>query len=102
MQFWKLPVLLLDDFSEISEELLRTAYLEALYHVKEFEFERLTQSFWYSVIFNASYSRNHDVLLEKFPMAAEDPTFTRPLVRYACAATNSCGAGTKRIPKQEC
>ena len=95
-------MLLLDDFSEISEELLRTAYLEALYHVKEFEFERLTQSFWFSVIHNVSSTKSSAILYEKFPMAAEDPTFTRPFKRYACAATNSCGAGTKRIPKDEC
>jgi hypothetical protein len=45
-QLWRLPALLVDDFSELTPELLRTAYVEALYRVDEFEFERLTQSYW--------------------------------------------------------
>ena len=100
--FWKLPVLLLDDFSDLNENLLRTAYLEALYHYKGFEFERLTQSFWWSIIANVSETKSSQVLLDKFPMEAEDPMFTRPFVRYDCGVTNTCGPGTKRIPKEEC
>ena len=63
--FWRLPVLLVDDFAEISPLLLRTAYIEALYRVNEFEFERLTQSFWWSVIMNVSYTRSVEVALLK-------------------------------------
>jgi hypothetical protein len=94
--------LLLDDFAEITPELLRVAYLEALYHAKDFEFERLTQSFWWSVFANVSASMSIDPLLEKFPMEAEKPNFVRPMQRYDCWQTNSCGPGTKQIPKQSC
>jgi hypothetical protein len=95
-------VLLVEDFSELNENLLRTAYLEALYYAKEFEFERLTQSFWWSVVANVSSSKSHQVLLDKFPMEAELPNFHRPFVRYSCGVTDSCGPGVKRIPKEEC
>ena len=95
-------MLLVDDFAEINEQLLRTAYLEALYHYKEFEFERLKQSFWFSVIMNASVTKSSQILLDKFPMEAEDRTFRRPFIRYECAKTNTCGAGTFRIPKESC
>ena len=95
-------MLLLDDFSDINEKLLREAYLQALYYHKEFEFERLKQSWWFGIIANVSVSKSHRVLLEKFPMEAEDRGFTRPFVRYPCGVTGTCGAGTKRIPKEEC
>lgn len=94
--------MLLDDFAEITPDLLRVAYLEALYHAKEFEFERLTQSFWWSVFANVSVSMSIDPLLEKFPMEAEKPNFARPLARFDCWRTNSCGLGTKRIPERSC
>ena len=38
----------------MNENILRTAYLEALYYAKEFEFERLKQSYWWSIIANVS------------------------------------------------
>lgn len=86
----------------MNENILRTAYLEAIYYAKEFEFERLTQSFWWNVISNVSITKSSQVLLDKFPMEAEIPNFTRPFVRYPCGVTDTCGPGTKRIPKEEC
>jgi hypothetical protein len=94
--------LLLDDFDEITPELLRCAYVEALYRADDFEYERLTQSFWWSVLVNVSISKNIQPLLDKFPMRAEDSTFARPRVPYDCAYSNTCGAGTKRIPMKSC
>ena len=93
----------MDDFDDITPQLLRTAYLEALYHADDFQYERLTQSFWYSVIANVSVSMKTQTLLDIFPMQAEDPNFTRPREPYDCGLENEkCGKGTKRIPKKSC
>ena len=63
-QLWRLPALLVDDFSELTPELLRTAYVEALYRVDEFEFERLTQSYWHALIGKVSDSMSTQPLLD--------------------------------------
>ncbi len=99
---WRLPALFVEDFDEITPELLRVAYIEALYRVDDFEFERLTQSFWYSVIANVSATMSTQSLLDKFPMHAELPNFSRPRVPYECGKTNTCGKGTNRTPKSSC
>jgi hypothetical protein len=55
LQLWRLPpALLVDDFDEVTPELLRTAYVEALYRADDFEFERLPQSFLWPFITNVS------------------------------------------------
>eukprot|EP00600_Ochromonadales_sp_CCMP1393_P015640 CAMPEP_0175025730 /NCGR_PEP_ID=MMETSP0005-20121125/17309_1 /TAXON_ID=420556 /ORGANISM="Ochromonas sp., Strain CCMP1393" /LENGTH=151 /DNA_ID=CAMNT_0016284675 /DNA_START=106 /DNA_END=561 /DNA_ORIENTATION=+ len=100
---WRLPALLVDDFDDVTPALLRQAYVEALYRVNEFEFERLTQSFWYSFIMNVSAEASIDAVYHKFPPESYDATFTRPRVPYQCALGKdfTCGPGTKRIPKSE-
>ncbi len=99
---WKLPVLLVDDFADVNEALLRSAYVEALYQVEEFEFERLTQSWWYHLILETSVRKSSSYLFEKFPPESEEPNFVRPAVPFNCWNTKSCGPGTKRIPKVSC
>ena len=99
---WRLPALLVEDFAVLTPLLLRTAYIEALYRSTDFEYQRLTMSFWFDVILNVSASRSIQPLLHYFPMHAEDPGFTRPRVPFDCWKTNSCGPGTKRIPKISC
>lgn len=94
--------MLVDDFDNVTPQLLRMAYVEALYRVHEFEFERLTQSFWWNFIMNVSVSMNSQSIHEKFPLEAEDPNFARPFVRFDCFKTNSCGKGTKKIPDSFC
>ncbi len=94
--------MLVEDFAEITPELLRTAYIEAVYRVKEFEFHRLTMSFWFSVIANVSASMSSQPLIDLFPMEAEEPNFTRPRELYECGKTNTCGKGTKRTPRKSC
>ena len=101
-KLWRLPALLVEDFYDITPTLLRSAYVEALYRADEFEFERLTQNFWNTVIANVSRSRSTQPLLDKFPMRAEEPNFARPREPYECGKTNTCGPGTKRTPKQSC
>ncbi len=99
---WRLPALLLEDFDEITPQLLREAYVEAIYRADDFEFERLKQSFWLDVIANVSYSKSTQPLLDAFPMEAEEQDFVRPKVPYECGKTGTCGKGTKRIPKNSC
>lgn len=99
---YRLPALLVDDFYDVTPQLLRTAYLEALYRAKEFEFQRLTMSYWFSVLANVSVSMSTQPFLDAFPMAAEDLSFTRPREPYDCGKTDSCGPGTKRTPKMSC
>jgi len=99
---WKLPALLVEDFAYVTPELLRTAYVEAIYHADEFEFERLTMSFWWEVIFNVSVAGHVGPMLERFPMRAEIPNFTRPRRPYPCGQTDTCGEGTKRTPAMSC
>ena len=101
-QLWRLPALLVDDFDDITPDLLRSVYVEALYRADEFEFERLTQSFWNSVIANVSATMSTQTLLDKFPMEAEEDSFSRPRVPYPCGVTNTCGPGTNRTPKRSC
>jgi hypothetical protein len=102
VKVWKLPVLLVDDFADVNPMLLRSAYIEALYHASDFEYHRLKQSFWWDVIMNVSRSQNNQVIQELFPLEAEDRSFTRPAIPFSCWKTNSCGKGTKRVPKKMC
>lgn len=99
---WRLPALFVEDFNDLTPDLLRSAYVEAIYRKDEFEFHRLKMSFWWDTVMNISYTRSSQPLLDTFPMEAEDPNFTRPRVPFDCWTTSSCGAGTKRIPKASC
>ena len=102
--FHRLPVLLLEDFYELTPDLLRQAYVEALYRRNDFEFERLHYSYWLQVISEVSDTKSIHPMLKKFPMTAEDANFTRPLKRYECGAQrpSTCGNGAKKIPVKSC
>eukprot|EP01036_Dinobryon_divergens_P027821 gene27822-36655_t len=92
---YKLPALLVDDFDDVTPELLRSAYVEALYRAAEFDFRRLNMNFWIDVVMNVSKTMSSDVLFEN--------TFTRPKVPYSCGSNGgNCGAGTKRTPRSYC
>ena len=41
---YRMPCLTVEDFAVITPELLRDAYIEAVYRAEEFEYTRLTQS----------------------------------------------------------
>lgn len=97
---WRLPALIVEDFDEVGPEMLKEAYIESIYRAEEFEFERLTQSFWWSFIANVSAAQSSEKILEKFPLEAEDPNFARPFKPYNCE--NGCGPGTRRPPKSMC
>jgi hypothetical protein len=99
---YRLPALFLEDFYEITPELLRQAYVEALYRADEFEFQRLRQSWWFGTIANISATKSVQSILDAFPMSAEEPNFGRPREPYPCGKTNTCGPGTRRTPKMSC
>ncbi len=99
---WRLPAVIVEDFDLVTPELLRTAYVEAIYRADEFEWERLKQSWWWSLLYNVSTSRSSQPLYDKFPPESQDSMFTRPYERYDCWETNSCSPQTKRIPKTSC
>ena len=69
---YRLPALIVEDFDMVTPELLRTAYIEAIYRADEFEFERLKQSWWWSLLYNVSTSRSTQPMLDKFPAESED------------------------------
>lgn len=96
-------MLLVDDFYDVTEDLLRSAYVQAIYDIDEFEFERLQQSYWYSVIYNVSSARSVAPMLEKFPMEAETPNFVRPFQPFHCGDHNEfCGEPGIKTPKKMC
>lgn len=97
---YKLPVLLLEDYADLTPQVLRQAYVEALYRANEWEYERMTIHHWYRLVFEVSEAASIEPLLKYHPMSAEDTTFTRPLVPFDCKA--GCGPGTKRTPKKYC
>lgn len=101
--FWRLPVLLLKDFAELTPDMLKQAYVEAMYRRDDFEFDRLHYSYWIQLLTDVSVAKDVGPMVRRHPMAAEDPTFTRPLRAYTCGAHGElCGKGTKRPPEQTC
>ena len=112
---FKLPVLLVEDFADINESMLRQAYVESLYIALDpcyddprqyrtpacmtFEMERITRSYWEELIWEASLTRSMDAMLIKHPMNATDTGFTRPLVPFK---NENSGPGTKRVPRRSC
>ena len=94
---------MVEDFDLVTPELLRTAYVEALYRANEFEYVRLTNQFWQNFIWNVSSTMSAEALYDLFPLEAEDITFTRPAEPYDCGERmEKCGPGTKRTPKSSC
>eukprot|EP01035_Chromulina_nebulosa_P022397 gene22397-29001_t len=99
---YKLPVLLVDDFYDINPEMLRQAYVEALYWSEEWEYERMLVKHWEYMLFEASETASDEVLQRLHPMSGVDTNFTRPLVPFDCESMGGCGPGTKRVPKKSC
>jgi len=100
---YRLPVLLLDDYASLTIEMLRQAYIEALYRVDEWQYERMTKRWWEQLIYAVAEEGTIRPLLEKHPMEATDTNFTRPLVPFDCSKmAGGCGPGTKRVPVASC
>lgn len=99
---WKLPVLFVDDYADVTADLIRLAYVEALYRVDEWEYERLTRKHWQDVLYQTSVTENLDYVLQKHPMIAVDIDFVRPIHYFNCKRMGGCGPGTKRTPYNIC
>jgi len=102
--FYRLPVLMLDDYADLTEPMLRTAYVEALYRADDWEFARMTQAWYERLIYQVAARGDIEPLMRLHPMLSEDRKFTRPLVPFTCSGRQQqqCGAGTKRVPKRSC
>ena len=100
---YKLPVLLVDDFAYVTPELVRAAYVEALYHADKWDYKRITQRWWEKMLIKVSENGTTAALSKLFPpLKSYDPSFTRPLVPFDCKKMDGCGAGTKRVPEKSC
>jgi hypothetical protein len=97
---YKLPALLVEDFAILTPSLIRRAYVEAIYHADEWEYERLSRKWYNELIYQISIEKNMKPLIKKHPVEAHDNTITRPLIPFDC--TKGCGAGTKRTPIESC
>jgi hypothetical protein len=96
-------VLLVDDFFDVTLDLLRSAYVQAIYDIDQFQFHRLQQSFWYQIIYNVSSAGHAGPMLDQFPMQAETPRFVRPFKSFYCGEHNEhCGEPGIKTPKQSC
>jgi hypothetical protein len=101
---YKLPVLLVDDFAELSMLMIQQAYLEALYWaIKDvWEYERMSPQWWAGLVHETSIAGSTRVLEELHPYSAVDSSFARPMVPFDCVKMGGCGPGTKRVPKKSC
>lgn len=106
-------MLLVEDYSTVTPALLRAAYIEAIYRTMkgDFEFQRLTQSYWYSLIMHISRTKTLDSILDRYPMhPIEKQNFTRPVHAFQCGSADEtgimgmqgCGKETKRPPIEIC
>ena len=98
---YRLPALLVDDFADVTPELIRQAYVEAVYRADSWDYRRITARYWERLIFKASETGTHEHMLRLHPLLPEMLAFARPLVPFACG-DGGCGKGTRRVPKSSC
>ena len=100
----RLPVLVVDDFADLTLLMIQQAYVEALYRALrgDWQYERLSPSWWEGLIHESAIAGDLSVLEERHPYGAIDSNFTRPLVPFDCDKMGGCGPGTKRVPKRSC
>lgn len=98
---YRLPALLLDDYADLTEHVVRQAYVEALYRAEEWEYARMTQRWYEGLMYEVAEAASIEPLLRLHPITAEDATFTRPLIPFTCPE-GECGEGTKRTPSKSC
>ncbi len=102
---YKLPVLMVDDFADVTPELVRQAYAEAIYRLSDWDYSKLTHKWWENVISEIASTGLSSTGTYYLPMKGVDEHFTRPMAPYTCgphSSGNCTGAGTKRVPAQSC
>ncbi|RYY85489.1 hypothetical protein EON63_07405 [archaeon] len=100
---YRLPALFVDDFFDVNPTLLHSAYVEAIYRSLrgEWEYHRLTQSYWFNVLLNVSVHKSPLPYIHSHPLIEDG--LSRPRQRFDCGeGGKGCGHGTRRIPKQSC
>jgi hypothetical protein len=97
---YKLPVLLVEDFADVTPNMVRQAYIECLYRADEWEYRRISQKFWVRLLYRVSETGDSSIMTKLFPMNAVDTNFVRPMIPFDCS--RGCGQGTKRTPKVSC
>jgi hypothetical protein len=94
--FYKLPVLLVNDYADLTLDMLQEAYIEALYHADEWEYTRMTRKWYVDLIEGLLREGDAAELQRLHPLPAP---FMRPLVPFSCS---SCGADTLPHPEISC
>ena len=95
---YRLPVLMVDDFSVLTPFMIKQAYLEVLYHAEmgRWDYQRLTIKWWENLLMDTAITKNISILMERHPMPIfpDGIPFSRPFVPYDCS--KGCGFGTHR------
>ena len=102
---YKLPALIVDDFADLTPDLIKHAYVEAMYRADQWDYKRMTTRWWERLIYKVSETGSIATLLRLHPLTVEDESFTRPMVPgYVCdeGSSRGCGKGTKRVPRRSC
>ncbi len=60
----------MDDYADLTADMIREAYVEAIYRADEWEYERLTMKFWRDTVFEVAKTENTSIVLERHPMKA--------------------------------
>jgi hypothetical protein len=123
--------LVVDDFADVTPDLVYSAYVEAVYREEEWEYERLTLPFWKKMMRNASETQSSDAFFHHFPLKSGETRslsqhfsitsltsphfllgsplvtvltgFIRPQFPFDCEAMGGCGPEvTARMPKEYC
>ena len=98
--FYKLPVLMVDDFVVLTPFMIKQAYLEVLYHAEmgRWDYQRLTGQWWENLMMDTAVAKDTSVLMERHPMPIfpDGIPFSRPFVPFDCS--KGCGPGTHRTP----
>ena len=86
---YHLPALLVEDFAMVTTELLREAYIEAIYQADLFQYNRLKQSYWSNLLYQIRYSMiqsyHYSILSLSQPNhGCINPNMTKPYANIVC------------------
>ena len=58
----------MDDFADLTPELVRAAYVEALYRIDDWEYDRITLRWWERLIYEVAEAGDSEPLQRLHPM----------------------------------
>ena len=88
---FRLPALLVDDFADLTPDLVKQAYIEALYRVDQWDYKRMTTRWWERLLYKVSETGSISHLSRLHPLPP--PVFVRPMVHLT--ASKLVGAATE-------